>query len=54
MSFCEERHVREIEAVLAVSAEQLDLQYLEQWAARLGVLDLWERVQSDAEPSEDG
>ncbi|MGQ0814375.1 MAG: hypothetical protein ACT4O1_07900 [Gemmatimonadota bacterium] len=35
--------------VYEVQAEVLDLPYIEAWAQRLGVADLWERIRSEAE-----
>lgn len=35
------KHPRDITLMLAVVGEQLDLNYLDQWAAEIGVLDLW-------------
>jgi hypothetical protein len=36
--------------VFEVQRSQLDLDYLNRWAAHLGVEDLWQRLQSEAEP----
>jgi len=35
--------------VFEVQARTLDRGYLDEWSERLGVLDLWTRLQSEAE-----
>jgi hypothetical protein len=35
------KHPRDITLMLAVIGDQLDLSYLDHWAATIGVLDLW-------------
>jgi len=42
-----DRQVRDAEGIMAASGEQLDREYVDRWAADLGVLDLWQRVRSD-------
>lgn len=37
--------------VYQVQGATLDLGYLNHWASRLGVVDLWQRVRSEAEPA---
>jgi len=42
-----ERHVRDARAVFMVQKETLDAEYSTNWAARLGVADLWEKIRSE-------
>lgn len=44
-----EKQVRDAIGVYEVQADGLDVGYIEQWADRLGVRDLWERVKREAE-----
>jgi hypothetical protein len=39
-----EKHLRDIAGVLRVSAEQIDRKYVEEWAGRLGLEDIWQGV----------
>jgi len=41
-----ERQIADVAGVLAVQGGYLDREYVERWARRLGVLDLWEMVAS--------
>lgn len=43
-----ERQLRDIAGIVAID-EGLDRGYIDQWAAELGVFDLWTRVQADIE-----
>jgi len=36
-----DKHLRDIAAMLMVQGEDLDFNYLEQWAARIGAAGLW-------------
>ena len=36
-----DKHLRDIAAMLTVQGEDLDFNYLEQWAARIGAAELW-------------
>ncbi len=39
-----ERQLRDVAGVLAVKGAELDVRYIEHWAADLGVLELWRKV----------
>jgi len=39
-----ERQLRDVRGMLDVSGSSVDLEYVERWAAELGVLDLWRQV----------
>ncbi len=39
-----EKHLRDVAGMLRVSADALDLGYIEEWADRLGVRDAWDRI----------
>jgi hypothetical protein len=43
-----DRHLRDIAGILAVSGADLDIQYIADWARRLGVVDLWQEVRHRA------
>ena len=43
-----DKHLRDIVSMIKVSGEMMDLAYLEEWAARLDVADLWEVVRERA------
>jgi hypothetical protein len=40
-----ERQLRDIASILAVSGEQLDLEYIATWVADLGLEELWAQAQ---------
>ena len=42
-----ERHLRDARAVYMVQKETLDAEHLTNWAARLGVADLWEGIRTE-------
>ena len=44
-----ERHLRDIAGMLRVSAPEIDTRYIEDWAQRLGVDDIWQPVRQRAE-----
>ena len=39
-----EKHLRDIAGILKVSGEQVDHQYVAEWADRLGVAEIWQAV----------
>jgi hypothetical protein len=39
-----EKHLRDITGVLRISGAYLDRTYIDQWADRLGVMEIWEEV----------
>lgn len=41
-----DKHLRDVAGVLKISGQELDRDYLGDWADRLGVADLWSAVQS--------
>lgn len=47
-----EKHLRDIGGILRISGEEIDRSYIEEWSARLGLSDIWGKVQAAAE-SED-
>ena len=44
-----QKHPADIAKILKVSAEDMDFDYLEDWAGRIGVLDLWHRVRASTD-----
>jgi hypothetical protein len=44
-----DRHLRDVAGILAVSGSQLDVEYVAQWARRLGVGELWDTMRGRAE-----
>lgn len=49
MSGGSEKYFTDALRVFEVQAGVLDLEYLDAWAERLGVVDLWERVRAEAQ-----
>lgn len=51
-----EKHLRDITGVLKVSGQCVDREYVHDWAARLGLLDIWRAVQGrvDSKNRQDG
>jgi hypothetical protein len=45
-----EKQFTDVLRVYEVQAKNLDLDYLNRWASQLGVEELWQRVQLEAEP----
>lgn len=43
-----DRHLRDILGVLAVSGEQIDREYIVEWADRLGLSGIWRRILEEA------
>lgn len=41
-----EKHLRDIASVIAIGQAEIDRAYLEEWAARLGVTEVWEAIRS--------
>lgn len=41
-----EKHLRDITGILKISGEELDMKYIEEWAKRLGLMEIWEAVKS--------
>lgn len=39
-----DRHLRDVSGILAVRSTSLDRPYIEQWAAALGIVEQWHRV----------
>jgi hypothetical protein len=39
-----EKHLRDITGILKISGAEVDRRYIESWASRLGVTDIWEKV----------
>lgn len=44
-----DKHLRDVAGVLKISGGLLDFDYLDAWAERLGVTDLWQRARERAE-----
>lgn len=45
-----EKHLRDIAGVIKVQGEKLDQQYIQDWAARLGLSEIWEMIQRRLAP----
>jgi hypothetical protein len=43
-----DKHLRDVAGVLKISGDEIDFDYLDRWAERLGVADLWRRVRERA------
>jgi hypothetical protein len=43
-----DKHLRDIAGVLKVSGDEVDFEYADEWAERLGVTDLWRQVRERA------
>lgn len=41
-----EKHLRDITGILKVSGNNVDMKYIEDWAGRLGLLEIWEAVKN--------
>lgn len=39
-----EKHLRDITGILKVSGHEVDMQYIADWAARLGLIEIWEAI----------
>jgi hypothetical protein len=48
-----EKHVRDIAGILKVSGSRIDRSYLEEWATRLELTDIWEQVRRLVEGREE-
>ncbi len=40
-----EKHLRDITGILKISAKEVDLDYITQWANQLGLIEIWDAVQ---------
>jgi hypothetical protein len=47
-----EKHLRDITGMLKISGEELDMRYIEEWAGRLGLLDIWKAIMGRLEDKE--
>ncbi len=36
-----DKHLRDIASILKIMGDQLDMSYIAEWAARIGVSDVW-------------
>ena len=43
-----ERHLRDIASMLRISGAEIDTRYVDEWAQRLGLSDIWEAVRRRA------
>ncbi len=41
-----EKHLRDITGILKISGEEVDMRYIEEWAGRLGLVDIWEAIKN--------
>lgn len=46
------KHMRDIVSIILALGDELDLDYIESWAARLGLTALWQEVQNQASEQE--
>ena len=44
-----EKHVRDIHGVLSQRYDSLDLDYINEWSERLGVTEIWKKIQEQSE-----
>lgn len=47
-----EKHLRDITGILKVSGAEVDVRYIAEWAARLGVMEIWEAIKRRLEDKE--
>ncbi|MBI4688933.1 MAG: hypothetical protein HY754_01465 [Nitrospirae bacterium] len=40
-----EKHLRDITGILKISGDEIDKDYIEEWAKRLGLVEIWDAVQ---------
>lgn len=40
-----EKHLRDITGILKISGDQVDINYISDWAKRLGLTEMWEAIQ---------
>jgi hypothetical protein len=45
-----DKHLRDIAGMIKISGAMLDTAYIASWAAKLGLTEIWERVQQEARP----
>lgn len=43
-----ERHLRDIASILRISGTEIDMRYVDEWAQRLGLTDIWRAVRHRA------
>ena len=48
-----DKHLRDIAGILKVSRGQIDMEYIDQWAATLGVAEIWEAARRFASMNTD-
>ncbi len=41
-----EKHLRDITGIIRISGDELDMQYISQWAERLGLIEIWSAVKN--------
>jgi hypothetical protein len=44
-----ERHLRDVAGMLRISGDEIDRRYVDDWARRLGLTEIWEAVRRRAE-----
>ena len=44
-----DKHLRDVGGILRVSGEEIDRGYIDEWARRLGLTDIWEAIQKRAD-----
>lgn len=44
-----EKHLRDIAGVLRISGEEVDAGYIEEWASRLGLSEIWQAIRTSRE-----
>jgi hypothetical protein len=46
-----DKHLRDIAGILKISGAQIDLAYIAEWASRLGLMEVWDKVRTAAGPT---
>jgi hypothetical protein len=41
-----EKHLRDITGIIKISGDELDMQYIAEWAERLGLTEIWGAVKN--------
>lgn len=44
-----EKHLRDITGILKVSCNEVDMRYIEEWAERLGLKEIWKAIKGRLE-----